>query len=38
MKIVLHTTLLLIVAISAKAQQPNILFFYADDSGKMASC
>lgn len=38
MKIILHTTSLLIVAISAQAEQPNILFFYADDSGKMASC
>lgn len=38
MKIILHTTFLLIVAISARAQQPNILFFYADDWGKMASC
>ena len=28
---------LLIVAISAQAKQPNILFFYADDWGKMAS-
>ena len=38
MKIILQASFLLIVAISAQAQQPNILFFYADDWGKMASC
>jgi len=34
----LSATCLLIVGISAQAKQPNILFFYADDWGKMASC
>ena len=38
MKKILYATFLLIVVISAQAKKPNILFFYADDWGKMASC
>ncbi len=38
MKKLLITTWVFIGAFFAQAKQPNILFFYADDWGKMASC
>ena len=37
-RFVLAALLLAGLSLSAQAKQPNILFFYADDWGKMASC